>query len=56
MDFWMLITHGLFGVGSIVGPFIVYIFEGQAYAIVGLITAAFIPWLMMKKSPELNGF
>ena len=52
----MLMAHGIFGIGGLIGPLIVYFFEGQSYTVLGLITAAVIPWLMMKKSPEINGF
>ena len=46
----------MFGIGGLIGPFIIYIFEGNTYTVFGLLIAASIPWFMMINSPELNGF
>jgi hypothetical protein len=52
----MLLTHGLFGIGGLIGPVLVYIFEGRAFGVFGLMIAVVIPFYFKIKSPELNGF
>jgi MFS transporter, FHS family, Na+ dependent glucose transporter 1 len=52
----MLLTHGLFGIGGLIGPFIIYLFEGQAYGVFGIMVMAVIPFYIKIKTPELNGF
>ena len=52
----MLLTHGLFGIGGLVGPFLVYFFEGSVFGVYGFLVVAVVPFYFKIKSPELNGF
>jgi len=56
IEFWMLLTHGLFGIGGLIGPFLIYIFEGKAFGVFGIMVMAVIPFYFKIKTPELNGF
>lgn len=52
----MLIGHGAFGVGGILSPILVYIFELKAYLVFGGLIFLLIPLLLKMKSPEQCGF
>lgn len=55
IEFWMLLTHGLFGVGGLLGPIIVYFFSTKGFLVLGILTATIIPFSLKLKSPELAG-
>lgn len=38
-DFWVQILHTVFGIGGLVGPFLVAIFGSRSYFILGIILA-----------------
>ncbi len=50
----MLLTHGLFGIGGLLGPIIVYCFSTKAFLVLGILTATIIPFCLKIKSPELD--
>jgi FHS family Na+ dependent glucose MFS transporter 1 len=56
MEFWLLLTHGVFGLGGLIGPLLVYIFEINTFIVMGLLVALVVPFYIMKPSPENNGF
>lgn len=43
IDFWMLSIHGTFGIGGLIGPLIVWMFETNSYIVIGLLMATMIP-------------
>ena len=49
-------AHAVFGVGGLIGPFIVYFFSTKAFIAMGILSAVAIPFYMKVKSPELNGY
>lgn len=50
-EFWMLITHGIFGLGGLLGPLVVYIFEENSM-LYGVILMSFgIPIYLRVESP-----
>lgn len=51
----MLIGHGAFGVGGILSPIFVYIFELKAYFVFGILILLLIPVLFKMESPQLCG-
>lgn len=50
----MLLTHGLFGIGGLLGPIIVYFFSTKAFLVLGILTATIIPFCFAIRSPELD--
>jgi len=52
VDFWLMITHGMFGIGGFVGPIVIYIFETNTYAIMGFVCLLMIPIILRLKEPE----
>jgi hypothetical protein len=46
-----MLNHGFFGIGGLVGPFIVYVFETNAFAVIGLLFAIMIPAYMKLPNP-----
>ena len=52
----MILVNGIFGVGALLGPIFVYIFETNALSISGLLIMAIIPFYFKIVSPEINGF
>ena len=50
----MLLTHGIFGVGGLLGPIMVYIFEVQAFAVVGLLILFTLPAYLLLPPPEYS--
>ena len=52
LDKWMQIAHGAFGIGGLLGPYLVYIFETNTFLYLGLISFILIPFLIWEKSPE----
>jgi fucose permease len=51
----MLLTHGVFGLGALCGPIMVYIFETSSFAVYGLLTLALVPFYFKMESPEKLG-
>ena len=56
VEFWMLVTHGVFGLGALCGPVIVYLFSDYSYLCFGLLVALVIPFYLKIKTPEVDGF
>ena len=52
MEFWLLISHGMFGVGALLGPFFVYFFELNAFLVSGMTFLVLLPFLYYLPSPE----
>ena len=47
----MLITHGMFGLGALAGPSLVYIFEDKVFAVLGVAAILIAPFYFRIKSP-----
>jgi hypothetical protein len=47
----MLLTHGVFGIGGLVGPVLVYIFELKSFLIMGIVVAIVTPSYFYLPSP-----
>lgn len=52
VEFWMLICHGMFGVGGLIGPILVYFFEVYSFAVMGVLIIAIAPAYYFLKTPE----
>ena len=46
-----MITHGMFGLGGLVGPIIVYLFEDYAFAVMGIVFLVLLLFFFMLKEP-----
>ena len=46
-----MITHGMFGLGGLVGPIIVYLFEDNAFAVMGIVFLVLLPFFFFLKEP-----
>lgn len=49
--FWMLICHGMFGIGGLISPILVDIFETNVFIVIGLIYSAGTPFYCIFISP-----
>lgn len=47
-----MITHGMFGLGGLIGPIIIYAFENNAFAVMGFILLALMPVFFFLKEPK----
>lgn len=52
IDFWMLICHGQFSIGGLIGPILVYFFEIYSFAVMGLMILIVAPAYYFLKTPE----
>ena len=50
--FWLLLAQGMFGVGGLIGPFLVYLFEMKTYIILATAFSTFIIFFYRLESPE----
>ncbi len=48
----MLICHGVFGIGGLLGPILVFIFEIYSFLFMGIIIALVTPFYIKLKTPE----
>ncbi len=51
IDFWLMVTHGMFGIGGFIAPIVIYIFENDTYAIIGFFCLLMIPIILSLKEP-----
>jgi hypothetical protein len=47
----MLLNHGVFGIGGLIGPILVYIFELKSFMIMGFMIAIVTPFYFQLKTP-----
>ena len=47
----MLIGHGVFGVGGLIGPYLIYIFENSSFAVFGMAMIITVPFYLKMKLP-----
>jgi hypothetical protein len=48
----MLLVHGVFGIGGLIGPVIVYIFEDRSFIVIGVLVLLMAPFYYFLPSPE----
>jgi hypothetical protein len=48
----MLVCHGVFGIGGLIGPILVYIFEIHSFAVMGVMIVLIAPFYWILKTPE----
>lgn len=51
LEFWMLVCHGVFGIGGLIGPILVYIFEIHSFAVMGVMIVLIAPFYWILKTP-----
>ena len=51
-NFYLQIAHGIFGVGALLGPYVVFWFQSQTYTILALINVLFVFFYCSGSSPE----
>ena len=49
---WLQVLHGAFGIGGLIGPFLVYLFELQALTVMGIFFLLLLPLFLRIKSPD----
>lgn len=52
MAMWLQSLHGWFGIGGLIGPFVVYIFELNALLVLGIITTISTIFYFILETPE----
>lgn len=52
VDMYLQVSHGAFGIGGLLGPYIVYLFEINTFTIIGFINLLFIFIYWYEPSPE----
>jgi hypothetical protein len=51
VNFWMHVLHATYGIGGLIGPVIIYIFELNSYLIVGILIVVMVPFYFKLESP-----
>lgn len=51
VHFWMLILHGTYGLGGLLGPILIAVFEIDSFLIVGVLLGLLAPIYYRLKSP-----
>lgn len=51
-DFWIQLLHTVFGIGGLVGPFLVAIFGSSSYFILGIILAFCSVFYLFLQNPD----
>jgi hypothetical protein len=51
IHFWMLILHGTYGLGGLLGPMLISVFGIESYFIVGVLLGLLAPFYYRLKSP-----
>lgn len=54
VHFWMLILHGTYGIGGLISPMLISIFEIESYFIIGVLLGLLAPFYYKLISPEAN--
>ena len=52
VDSWLQVCHGAFGIGGLLGPYIVYLLEANTYFILGFCGLILCPFFFFFLSPE----
>lgn len=52
VNFWMHILHGSYGIGGLISPIIIYVFELNSYMIIGTLMLALVPFYLSLNTPE----
>ena len=52
LDAWLQVNHGVFGIGGLLGPLLVYIFERKCFLLIGIFALLFAYPFFKIKSPE----
>lgn len=51
---WLQMLHGFFGIGGLIGPLVVYLFEMMALSVIGALSLTTVVFYLYFSSPE-NG-
>ncbi len=54
VHFWMLVLHGTYGIGGLISPILISIFDIRSYFIMGVFFGLLAPLYYKLKSPEAN--
>jgi MFS family permease len=54
LDQWLQIAHGGFGIGGLIGPYVVYLFEEYSFLVLGAMGIVLIPFYFIFPSPEIR--
>ena len=54
VHFWMLVLHGTFGIGGLISPMLISLFDIESYFIMGVLLGLLAPLYYKLKSPEAN--
>ena len=51
MEFFLLLSHGFYGIGGLIGPTFVYLFEHSTLIVSGILFALVAVWFIPRPSP-----
>lgn len=51
VNFWMHILHGSYGIGGLISPIIIYVFQLNSYMVIGTLILALVPFYSKLKTP-----
>jgi hypothetical protein len=54
LDFWLQFSHGVFGVGGLIGPLLVFLFGFSSFASMAVIFLPSTPAYLCMESPEMK--
>jgi len=51
VNFWMHILHGSYGIGGLISPIIIYVFQLNSYMVIGTLILALVPFYSKLETP-----
>lgn len=54
VHFWMLVLHGTYGIGGLISPMLISLFDIESYFIMGVLLGLLSPFYYKLQSPEAN--
>lgn len=51
LDKWLQFLHGCFGVGGLMGPYVIFLLEFEAFTVLGVLTILIAILILRQKSP-----
>lgn len=52
VNFWMHMLHGSYGIGGLISPLVIYVFELKSYLFIGILMVLMAPFYWKLQSPE----
>lgn len=54
LDKWLQFLHGCFGIGGLMGPYMIFLLDFKAFTVLGVLTVLLSVGILRLKSPEVD--